>query len=93
MIVFPAMPGVASDRAHHVRRRRWRPRRRQARKLKLRGFERRKPARRPLPAHLSPHRPSGAFGLSVLRRHAGQAGEDVTETLELVPRPRSPKIT
>ncbi len=58
-------------------------------KVAVRAFERRKPARRPLPAHLPRERivyptPSACpcCGGAVLRK----IGEDVTETLELVPR-------
>src|SRR6266545_7800452 len=60
-----------------------------AAKIEVRSFERRKPARRPLPAHLPRERivypaPSvcPCCGDSRLRK----IGEDVTETLELVPR-------
>jgi len=57
-------------------------------KTKVEGFERRKPARRPLPEHLPRERvvhPSPAACPccgGVLRK----LGEDVTETLELIPR-------
>ena len=56
--------------------------------VKVQGFERRKPARRPLPDHLPRERivyPSPAACLccgGTLRK----IGEDVTETLEVVPR-------
>src|ERR1700751_2872205 len=60
-----------------------------AEKITVPSFERRKPARRPLPAHLPRERivyPAPAIcpccGDSRLRK----IGEDVTETLELVPR-------
>jgi transposase len=57
-------------------------------KIKVNGFERRKAARRPLPAHLPRERivypsPSTCPGCGG-RLH--KLGEDVTETLELVPR-------
>src|SRR5258707_3754635 len=58
-------------------------------KIVVRGFERRKPARRPLPGHLPRERivypaPSACpcCGGGTLRK----IGEDVTETLELIPR-------
>jgi transposase len=57
-------------------------------KIEVKGFERRKPARRPLPEHLPRERvvypsPSACPCCGgVLRK----LGEDVTETLELVPR-------
>jgi len=58
-------------------------------KVEVKSFERRKPARRPLPEHLPRERivyPAPAAcpccGGGVLRK----IGEDVTETLELVPR-------
>jgi transposase len=60
-----------------------------AEKITVPSFERRKPARRPLPAHLPRERivyPAPAVcpccGNSRLRK----IGEDVTETLELIPR-------
>src|SRR4249920_2984131 len=60
-----------------------------AEKITVPSFERRKPARRPLPAHLPRERivypaPStcSCCGDSRLRK----IGEDVTETLELIPR-------
>jgi transposase len=60
-----------------------------AEKITVPSFERRKPARRPLPAHLPRERivyPAPAIcpccGDSRLRK----IGEDVTETLELIPR-------
>src|SRR6201987_4148616 len=60
-----------------------------AAKITVPSFERRKPARRPLPAHLPRERvgyPAPAVcpccGNSRLRK----IGEDVTETLELIPR-------
>jgi transposase len=57
-------------------------------KIKVHGFERRKPTRRPLPAHLPRERivyPSP----STCRCCGGalhKLGEDVTETLEMIPR-------
>ena len=58
-------------------------------KITVQSFERRKPARRPLPAHLPRERivyPAPATcpccGGGILRK----IGEDVTETLELIPR-------
>jgi transposase len=60
-----------------------------AAKIEVKSFERRKPARRPLPEHLPRQRivypvPSACpcCGVGVLRK----IGEDVTETLELIPR-------
>jgi transposase len=60
-----------------------------AAKVEVRSFERRKPARRPLPEHLPRERviypaPTACpcCGGGVLRK----IGEDVTETLELIPR-------
>ena len=54
----------------------------------VQDFERKKPARRPLPDHLPRERIvyPGTCGLSLLRRHLRKLGEDVTETLEVVPR-------
>src|SRR2546422_2229543 len=58
-------------------------------KITVQSFERRKPARRPLPEHLPRERivypvPSACpcCGGGILRK----IGEDVTETLELIPR-------
>jgi transposase len=56
--------------------------------VQIRGFERRKPARRPLPGHLPRERivypaPSACLCCGGTLR---KIGEDVTETLEVVPR-------
>ncbi|HKG01093.1 MAG TPA: IS66 family transposase [Xanthobacteraceae bacterium] len=57
-------------------------------KIKVQGFERRKPARRPLPEHLPRERivyPSPS-GCPCCGGALHKLGEDVTETLELIPR-------
>jgi transposase len=59
-----------------------------AAKIEVRGFQRRKPARRPLPEHL-PHERVVYPGPAACPCCGGalhKIGEDVTEMLELVPR-------
>jgi transposase len=60
-----------------------------AEKITVPSFERRKPARRPLPAHLPRERivyPAPAICLCCGDSRLRKIGEDVTETLELIPR-------
>src|SRR5436190_1634422 len=60
-----------------------------AEKITVPSFERRKPARRPLPAHLPRERivyPAPAICPCCGDNRLRKIGEDVTETLELIPR-------